>query len=176
MKWVFFFVVSAIVVFVTTLYFNLGGHKEVLLEENFQSPGMHVIYKMHSGPYHKILGTIETVENWATANNIPCRKTFGEYLDDPHSADESRLRSNGGCVVSQPAANLPEGFEQRFIEPAKYLKATFEGAPSIGPFKVYPKAEQWAKENRLTFAGPIIEIYTILGPKTVVTEYLFPLP
>ena len=175
MKWILFFVFSGIVVFVTTLYFNLGGHKDVILSE-VNTDGFHVIYKLHDGPYHKIINTIESVEAWAAKNNIPCPQTFGEYRDDPRSAEESRLRSHGGCILSSPVSTVEQGLIQRFILPGHYLKASFEGAPSIGPFKVYPKAEDWARSHRIQFTGPVIEVYTVKGPHSMVTEYYFPMP
>lgn len=106
---------------------------------------------------------------------IKCERTFGEYLDDPAKVEESRLRAIGGCVVNQDVTDLPEDFFFRSIQARPVLKAEFRGAPSIGPFKVYPKAMDHIASHRLKMAGPPLEIYQSLPDGEYLTEFLFPL-
>lgn len=143
-------------------------------------PQVALLYKAHTGAYHKINDVIKEVEAWALEQNLPCKRTFGEYLDDPRTAEEARLRSNGGCILDgiqsvTMAGILPGGFEMRTLESRPYVKAEFEGAPSISPFKVYPKAMSYLEENRLELKGAVFEIYSIQGDKKAHTEYLFPI-
>jgi len=174
MKWVFLFIFSSIIVFSVTLYFRLGGYKDVNIEKAEQ-PGFHIIYKHHTGAYHKINNIIKAVEKWAKEHKITCKKTFGEYIDDPHKTEEVRLRSRGGCIINEKVENLSDGIEYFFVEKMEVLRATFYGSPAIGPLKVYPKIEDWMLANRLSLSGSVFEIYNVINEREVETEYLFPI-
>lgn len=169
-------VATLLVIVTLTAYlaYYLGAFKAVDISES-EKAAMKVIYKEHTGSYHKIVTIIEEVEAWAKKNNIDCAESFGEYIDDANKVEEARLRSRGGCIVASIPANLPEGFLAREIPARKYVVATFEGSPGIGPLKVYPKAESYMQERQLVLDGPIIEIYVIHSQKSMTTTYLFPL-
>lgn len=163
--------------FATYLYVHLGGYKEASLLTEDLGP-YKIIFIHHVGPYHKILESIAPVEKWAKENQLDCHESFGEYLDDPEVVIEDRLQSNGGCILSAEPNNLPATFSYREIPRKYYLTAEFDGAPSIGPFKVYPKAMKWIHEHHFNLGGPVIEIYTSTGTggdARVHTKYLFPL-
>jgi hypothetical protein len=156
------------------LYFYLGMSKPVVIEVGERGP-FTMVYKNHFGAYHQINTTIQAVENWAKDNNLRCELTFGEYLDDPSAVEQDRLRSRGGCLfAAKPPVPLPEDFtlEERPVK--KYVIGKFDGAPSAGPFKVYPKVREYIEVQRLKQSGAVIETYFIRGEK-VTTEFLFPL-
>jgi AraC family transcriptional regulator len=182
-RYIVFFVFSGLVVFGITVYFRLGGHKHVSIEQKDIS-AYTVVGKKHVGAYHKIGPVIFEVEAWAKANNLPCNRTYGEYLDDPRTKDEDRLQSIGGCVlgnVGDPNSELsdevkktlPPDFIVSTVEAGPRVIAVFKGAPSIGPFKVYPAVEDYMAEHKLKISGPVIEIYEILGERKARTEYQF---
>jgi DNA gyrase inhibitor GyrI len=173
-KYFFLTVIVGILGLVTYLYFYLGASKPV--EVAVQDKGtIYLLYSNHTGAYHYINATIEKVEAWARLNGVFCRQTFGEFLDDPQSVDEDRLRSHAGCVLDRPIGSLPhEPFIYEERKPGRYAVAAFTGSPAIGPFKVYPKVRKFLNEKRLRSSAPVVEIYTINGD-SVRTEYLFPL-
>ena len=172
MKKFLLFILSSVLVFAATVYYRLGAYKDVTI--TYQSyPELHLLYKEHHGPYHKINDVIVDVEAWASAHNISCTKTFGEYIDDPRTVEERRLRSNGGCILDS-AFETNDQYKYKHIDTQKYVLAKFDGAPSISPFKVYPKVENFIKENNLVQVGTTIEVYSILNERTAHTEYLFP--
>ncbi len=169
--------------FASYIYIHLGGNKEVDLKAQDLGP-YKIIFSHHVGPYHKILDSIEPIEKWSKENNTNCDLSFGEYLDDTDSVAEERLQSNGGCIVGSEPKNLPSQFTYREIPRRFYLTADFDGAPSITPMKVYPKALRWIKENNYTLGGPVIEIYSSTksnhsaddkAQMAVHTQVLFPL-
>jgi effector-binding domain-containing protein len=172
MRKLLFFILSSVAVFAATVFFRLGGHKPVALNLEERTE-MHFLYKEHFGAYHKINDVLTQVEAYAAKNNIPCPQTFGEYLDDPRMIEERRLRSNGGCVLTA-TAGASDGYLYKTIPARQWLVAKFEGAPSIGPMKVYPKAEEYMKEHGFKLSGPVIEVYTVKGAQEARTEYLFP--
>lgn len=171
------FLIAILLVIITVavwLFYYLGAFKAVDITETERGP-MKMIYKDHTGSYHKIVSTIEQVETWAKANNVDCTESFGEYIDDANVVEEIRLRSRGGCIVKDFPPNLPADFKTREIPLKKYVQAIFEGSPGIGPIKVYPKAEAYMKERGLVMDGAVIEIYVIHSEKAMTTTYLFPL-
>jgi DNA gyrase inhibitor GyrI len=172
MRKLLLFVLSSVAVFAATVFFRLGGHKpvQIALEDRAE---LHLLYKEHFGAYHKINDVLTQVEAYAAQQNLPCPQTFGEYLDDPRLIEERRLRSNGGCVLAAPT-NAGDGYMFKTLSARQWLVAKFDGAPSIGPMKVYPKSEAYMVEHSLKISGPVIEIYTIKGAKEAITEYLFP--
>ena len=139
-----------LLVFSLYLFQYTGAFKTVTVTVD-QRAEMNVIYKDYMGAYHQIVSTIEDVETWAKKNNLKCRLSFGEYLDNPNQVEEGRLRARAGCLIDPlvPAelvqfeklkSALPEGIKADTIHPMKAVVALFSGAPGIGPMKVYPKA------------------------------------
>jgi AraC family transcriptional regulator len=168
----------AVVLVVATLAgwlaYYLGAFKSVEINQA-QRPAMKMIYKDHTGPYHKIVSVIQEVESWAKSQKIDCTESFGEYIDDANMVEEPRLRSRGGCLVKEFPQSLPEGFKTREVPARAYVVAIFDGSPGIGPLKVYPKAEAYMKDHGLMMDGAVIEIYVIASEKAMTTTYLFPL-
>ena len=161
-----------IIIFVTYLMNYLGAFKPVIISEQVAGPFL-MIYKDHTGPYHKIVPVIEEVEKWAKENGFDCRLSFGEYLDNPKESEEARLRSHGGCLVQQIPANLPQEIKSQSLPESKYLKAVFEGSPGIGPMKVYPKVIKYALEQKLQVKEAVIEVYEIHSGNSMTTTYYF---
>jgi len=172
------------ILFFLYLFQYTGAFKSVSVEQGERGPYT-IIYKTHVGPYHKIVATIEDVEKWARNNNLKCRLSFGEYLDDPRTTEEGRLNSRGGCLIDPLAedeknileklkSNLPQDFKIAEIEKTKAVVALFTGAPGIGPLKVYPKAEDYIREHKLTPKGSVIEIYEVFDSRSVQTTYIWP--
>ncbi len=175
MKQMAIFVAVTVLALLATLFYRLGGYKEVTLTYEEDGPWT-VVSRQHFGAYHKIVPIMEEVEVWVKKNGDPCRFTFGEFLDDPEQVEEDRLKSHTGCVVEKDLATtpLPEGYSIRVLPRRWFVKATFDGAPSIGPMKVYPKAQRFIQEQNLTLDGPIVEMYEIRADHQVRTRYFFP--
>lgn len=175
MKKVIITTVAAIIGLAIFMYMRLGMYKKVEFKSHEVGP-LQTLFLVHTGPYYKIAEKIDQVEAWAKAHNVACEKTFGEYLDDPKQVSEDRLQSHGGCLLSPDAKfDAPADMQRGTIAKRNYLIADFDGAPSVGPYAVYPKAFDWMKENKKNLDGPIIEVYTVTGLKSVTTTYLFPI-
>jgi AraC family transcriptional regulator len=172
-KWAILFVVTLFVLLGSYLYFYLGISEQVTLSKETRGE-MFLVYKEHLGSYYKINSTLETVEAWAKSQNLDCSLTFGEYLDNPNSVDEDRMRSRVGCVLpASPSVTVPPGMHSDVRPAGEYVVGHFKGAPSIGPYKVYPKAYEYIEKEGLKSRGPIIETYKVFS-NTIQTEYLFP--
>lgn len=163
-----------ILVLAGALLQRLGAFKPVEIRSQEVGP-FKVVYRHHNGPYHKIVPEIEAVEKWAASAHEPCKTSFGEYLDDPNKVDEDRLNSNGGCLVEADwTGRLPAELSYRELSRRLYVVADFDGAPSIGPQKVYPRAQKFITENGLKMDGPVVEMYERTGENQITTHYYFP--
>ena len=173
------------IIFFLYLFQYTGAFKTVSVDEDERGPYT-IIFKPHIGAYHKIVTTIEEIETWAKANGLKCRLSFGEYFDDPRVVEEGRLNSRGGCMLDplikdettrleSIRKSLPPDFQIAEIPKSKAVVALFTGAPGIGPLKVYPKAEDYITEHKLTRQGSVIEIYEVFDRKSMQTTYIWPL-
>jgi len=170
---VVFFILSCILVFLVTIYFRLGAHRPVEISRSTETDLL-LLFKKQTGPYHLVSSTISEIETWAARNNIPCRRTFGEYLDDPRQTEDRHLRSNVGCILEQAPRGISSPYQIKKLSVKNWVVARFDGAPSLGPLRVYPKVQSYLKENHLQQGGPVLEIYTTSGERAASTEYLFP--
>lgn len=155
------------------LYFYLGLSLPVEISVETRAP-ITLLWQEHRGAYHQIMPVIQKAETWAQANQVPCPKTFGEFLDDPAAVEQDRLRSRAGCVLNTELETVPEGFTLETRAARSYVVGRFAGSPSVGPMTVYPAIKEYIAEKRLKSSAPPLEIYTVNG-SSVTTEYLFPL-
>ena len=178
LKWLLGTLLGVLLGILAYFSWHLGAFKPVNLVEKQVGP-LQLIYKSHVGPYHKIVSTLDEVEKWAKENHVPCAQTFGEFLDNPNTVEEGRLRANCGCVVSFDAQTspltLPENFSSKIIPMKNYLTVEFEGSPGIGPIRVYPKATDYFAAKNKVISGPVIEVYKVLSETAMITTYLFPM-
>lgn len=163
---------SLVLLLIIYLVVHLGVFKPVTIEMGEYGP-YKVIYKNHLGAYHKIVPVLDEVETWVKSQNEACGITFGEFLDNPKSVEQERLRSHAGCVVENFPPSLPADFQQKSIEKQFFIKATFAGSPAIGPYKVYMKIEELMKEKGLLPNGPVYEFYEIHPDQSMKTTYYF---
>lgn len=184
-KHTLFAVTIGLVIFFLYLMQYTGAFKSVTIGVDQRGPYT-MIYKEHTGAYHKMVTTIEEVEKWMKENNLKCRLSFGEYFDDPSLVEEGRLKSRGGCLIDPLDDNeeqifasikekLPADFKTNVYPKTKAVVALFTGAPGIGPMKVYPKAEEFINKGQLKKSGPVLEIYEVFEKNAMQTIYIWPI-
>lgn len=175
-----FILILTIIGFAVILASYMGLFRPVHIQID-KRPAMHLLYKNYMGPYHKIVPTLEAVEKWAKSNGIQCHESFGEFLDDPKSVEESRLRAKSGCLLSEEektkiTSKLPNSFLLESYPETKAIKVIFEGSPAVGPIRVYSKVQSFAADSQFTFTGAPIEIYNIDSQTNgMITTYYFPI-
>ena len=180
-----FAICIGLIIFFLYLMQYTGAFKSVPVAIDERGP-FTLIALSHTGAYHKTVEKIETVEQWAKKNNLKCRLSFGEYLDNPRIAEEGRLRSFGGCLLDplvpeekvtleKLKPQMPKDFEIREFTKTQAVVALFTGAPGIGPMKVYPAAEDFIQSASLKPSGTALEIYEILADNKMTTTYIWPL-
>ncbi len=169
-------------IFILYMMQYTGAFKSVTVGMDQRGPYT-IIYKEHTGAYHKIVSTIQDVETWAKQNQLKCRLSFGEYFDNPDMVEEGRLKSRGGCLIDPlvpeefvilKKLTLPTDFKTDVNPETKTVVALFSGTPGIGPMKVYPKAHEFIQKGNLKKKGSVIEIYEVFDHKSMNTTYLWP--
>ncbi len=163
----------AIVGLVLSLVVRLGGFKTVTISEVDAGPWK-TVYKPHLGAYYQIAPIIDEVEKYTRAHGDPCKLSYGQYLDNMDRVPEDRLHSNGGCIVDSTLTSLPADYVSGEIPRSHYVMGEFNGAPSIGPMKVYPRAKRYFEVHKLIEDGAVIEIYQVMDDQSVLTKYYFP--
>lgn len=178
-----FAVAIGLILFFLYLFQYTGAFKSVAVGTDERGPYT-IIYQEHVGAYHKIVDKLTQVETWAKENSLNCRFTFGEFFDNPKVSEEGRLKSRGGCLVESSQitdveaykkTTLPANFKIDELPKRKAVVALFNGSPGIGPFKVYPKVEDYMQERKLVSNGAVVEIYEVIDKNTMHTTYLFPI-
>jgi len=154
--------------------FYTGMYKEVQISETKAGPFL-VLAKKHFGPYHKIVPQIEEVERWVKAAGGDCKRSFGQYFDNPEAVEQERLRSRGGCILENRLEGAPSDFEWDTIPEYQAVMAIFEGSPGVGPIRVYPKVAEYFETKNLKSLPGVMEVYLIHGPKAMTTHYFFPI-
>ncbi len=172
-KW---FLLAPLVIFIfvgTRVFFYTGYYKKVTIQEatNYD---FHMVYKSHSGAYHKINDVIESVSTALEAASLKCETSFGQFHDDVKMIEQDRLKSDGGCLLNTKPSSLKEGISYKYVPSQKYVVAVFDGAPSIGPMKVYPKVNKHIKSKGLILKGSVIEAYRSIDAESITTTYYFP--
>lgn len=171
MKTFFGFLFALAIIYLSYTSFYLGFFKSVEVKPR-HTASFKMIYQEHVGPYHEILESIEEIEKYLGEQNIPCNRSFGQFLDDPNTVAQERLRSHVGCLVY---SKIDSKFQYKELPARSYAYAKFDGSPAIGPYKVYPKVEETIQSNKLEKDGPVLEVYTRHSDDKMSTEYLFPI-
>jgi DNA gyrase inhibitor GyrI len=166
-------VLAVVIALAIYLTFHLGLLKSVEINQVSRGP-LYLLYRDHRGAYFKISEVIAQVETLAKQNKLSCLQTFGEYFDNPSEVDEDRLRSRGGCISETPYNQAPGDLQIATMPEGKYVVAKFDGSPAVGPWKVYPKVQEYVQNQRLKMKRESFEIYT-LNNDSIATEYLFPM-
>lgn len=159
---------------------HLGVFKPVYIEP-IDLPSFTLVFVENFGPYHKLGPKFSEVETKMKNLGFNCKKTFGRYLNDPNQMEENRLKAQVGCLFETDnltpenrALFQAENLQVETTPAQKYVKANFAGSPSISPYKIYPKVEDYF--SKLNLPKPIgIEVYEVLNEKEMKTDYLWSL-
>ena len=181
---VFYILLISFTILGSILAYRLGVFKSVHIEIKNHAQ-FYLLYKEHIGPYHKIVPVIEEVETWSKANGIICKKSFGQFLDDPEKTESARLRSHAGCLLQKKEfaeitaekslkLKLPDGFKVKSAQINHHIYAEFSGSPGVGVWKVYRPVFELMNKRRFKKQSPIYEVYEILSKDKMNTQYYFP--
>lgn len=166
-------VIICLIIIASMIYANYGGFSKLRFQINKEG-GETLVYKEMNGPYNQS-GQVISKLGFDLKNEfkIEPSRMFGTYFDDPRKVDESKLRSEVGCILEASDTARVYWIKAKFnvkICPVKnYITTEFpyKGRMSImiGLMKVYPALMKYVKENGYSDAGPIMEIYDMTNNK-----------
>lgn len=169
-------IIGLIVVALVVGYAYYGGFAAIKFKKEVEG-GQVFVYKEVTGPY-KQTGQVSDEVYYALLNDfkIETTKGAGVFHDDPKQVEESKLRSEIGCLLdaeidSTQMAAIGQKYKIKTIPRKEYLVTEFpmKGMMSImvAVMRVYPAIHEYCKENNLTVNGPMFEIYDVPSAKTV---------
>ena len=174
------FIIVFIVLGILTLVIGIfGGFYKVKIQM-VNTGGETLVYENVTGAYNQTAKISNKVYYDLLNNfNIETTKGFGIYYDNPKNIEQSKLRSEVGCIVEDIDDNtlvkIKEHFKVKILPIENYLvvEFPFRGFPSImiGMIKVYPKLNKYIHENNLE-DGPIMEIYDVPNKKIIYRKFL----
>jgi len=165
-------VICIIDVFVL-IYAYYGGFRGININIK-KVGGEMIVYEEIVGDYKqsgKVMDKIYT----ALLNDfgIETFKGIGIYYDNPKKVQQSKLRSEAGCILEPEDAifiqKISESFKIKELPKKEFITAEFpyKGKLSIlfGIMKVYPAFTKYISENGLKEDGYVMEVYDIPNKK-----------
>jgi len=154
-------------------YYGGFKHVEVSVKEE---GGELLVYEELTGAYKNSGKLMDKIYyKLLNEDKIATTKGFGIYYDDPGKVEESKLRSEAGCILEDKDTNkvhaLKEKYNIRKCAVKKYIWAEFpyKGKASVifSLMKVYPALKGYAKEHGYYEDGAVMEIYDIPNNRIV---------
>lgn len=165
-------ILSILVILFLWLLYNLGVFVKVEVEVK-EVEEMIGIYEDYSGPYKNTKQIQDKLYfRLLDEEQIETFRGFGIYYDNPKEVPKEKLRSKSGCIIEVEDYNKIKKLEEKFnilkFEKGKYVYTEFPLKSQLsilgGVFKVYPKLDQFVKENNYEMKE-ITEIYDIKSGK-----------
>lgn len=165
-------IISALLVLMVALFlisaWRIGILAQPQITERQVGP-YYLIYREFTGPYQGIYQALDSlkVAAWFQQSG-PSNLTFGFYLDQPDRIRPDSLRWLAGMVLTQPPERLDSAVKTAMIDRQPALSAQIRNksrtAALIGPFVIYPKMENFARnhgyqQKPFGFGAGIIELY-----------------
>ena len=165
--WGAILVFIGVLIMLTIIYAYYGGFSKLDFKISRQG-GETIVYKEMIGSYVNFRKMRDSVSNELLGDyNIETIKSIGIYYDNPLYVDKKKLHSDIGCIIEKEDIGrldeLDNSYKVRVCPISDYLTVQVpnEGSLSImiGICRVYPKIEEYLKDNGYSNQGPIMEIY-----------------
>jgi len=168
-------IIGVILAIMAIVFIYYGGFKKVNCRIEKQG-GETLVYKEMTGDYAKS-GKLSDEVYYSLLNDyeIETFKGFGIYYDNPKEVENSKLRSEIGCIVEEKdrskVSQIKGDLKIKTYPEKSHIVAEFpfKGKMSImfGLMKVYPAMDKFVKENGKNEDGAIMEIYDVPNKKIV---------
>lgn len=164
---------------ITAVFGFFGGFNKINLQ-TINTGGEILIYENVIGAYNQAAKVSNKIY-YELLNNekIETTKGFGIYYDNPKNVEQSKLRSEVGCVLENSDQStidkLKEKYQVKILpqEDCLVVEFPYKGFFSImmGMIKVYPIIGKYISENNLN-DGPIMEIYDVANKKLIYRKFM----
>lgn len=168
-------IIGAILALIAIVIAYYGGFKKVNFRVEEQG-GETLVFKDMIGDYAKSKKLSDDVY-YTLLNDyeIETFRGFGIYYDNPKEVEQSKLRSEIGCIIEEKDTSKVSQIRGELkikTYPEKAYIVTefpFKGTLSVifGVMKVYPTMDKFAEENGYKKDGAIMEIYDVPNKKII---------
>lgn len=168
-------IVAAILILILLVYSYYGGFKNIKPQIT-KCGGETLVFEKVTGHYKQSAVVSDRVYDKLIKDyNIKTTKGFGLYYDNPQKVEESKLRSEVGCILEskdvEKTEELKKDFNVSVFATEEYIVAEFpfKGKMSVilGIMKVYPALNKFAEENGYNPDSPVMEIWDVPNKKTI---------
>ncbi|KAA6337094.1 hypothetical protein EZS27_014806 [termite gut metagenome] len=172
-------IVLVILGLLTALFGYFGGFSKIIIR-TLKAGGEVLVYENVTGAYNQASKVSNKIYyDLLNTEKIPTTKGFGIYYDNPKNVEQSKLRSEVGCIVDAVDNNLMDKLKEKYQvktvpeENCLVVEFPFKGGFSIlvGMIKVYPVIEKYVTENNY-LDGPVMEIYDVPNKKIIYRKFL----
>lgn len=162
--------ITLILVFIAIIvgaYAYFGGFTKIVLKVE-ETGGEMVVYREMQGSYGKSADLMKSIgEELVSDFEVNVSKGIGIYYDNPNEIATDDLHWEIGAIIQTDDKNKIEDLKKTFsiktlpIQEYISVDMPMKGFFSImvGTFKVYPKIEEYLKDNGFSDEVPIMEIY-----------------
>jgi hypothetical protein len=163
----------------TALFGFFGGFSKITIQ-NVNAGGEVLVYENVSGAYNQATKISNKIYYDLLSNDkIQTTKGFGIYYDNPQNVEQSKLRSEVGCIVENVDNSTIEKLKGKYQvkilpnENCLIVEFPFKGGFSImmGMIKVYPVIGEYIIENNYK-DGPLMHIYDVPNKKIIYRKFL----
>jgi hypothetical protein len=148
--------------------YRYGAFEAIDFREQAMGPYL-VSYRSFTGSYTLSNSRLTDIYNDLTHNHeVTVLKGFGVFYDKPGTASPEKMRYDLGVVLETKdetiLKKLKSTYQIKEMPVQLSIVATFpyvgDGSPLLGALKVYPRLEEYAKENGVTMK-PVMELYDL---------------
>ncbi len=167
-------VIAVLVALIVCVYAYYGGFKKISFNIERQG-GETFVYEDMLGAY-KQAPKVQDRIYYALLNEekIETTKGIGVYYDNPQKTEESKMRSEIGCILnvadSATLEKLAGKYQVKTLPESDFIVSEFpyKGALSVivGLMKFYPALARYCAENGYEHS-PVTEIYDIANGKII---------
>jgi uncharacterized glyoxalase superfamily protein PhnB len=171
-------IILVVLILLIAAFAYFGGFSKITIQ-NSSLGGEILVYENLTGAYNQA-GKITDKVYYTLLNeyNIETTKGFSIFYDNPKHVEQSKLRSEIGCIVdnidNQTLETLKENLLVKTLPAENRISAEFpfKGSFSImlGLMKVYPAFEKYIAEHNLA-DGPVMEIYDVPNKKIIYRKF-----
>ena len=172
-------IVLSVFVLLIFVFGFFGGFYKVNIQVN-NINGEILVYEDVIGAYNQTKKVIDKIYyKLLNKFKIETEKGFGIFYDNPKNVEQSKLRSEVGCIIesidSEMLEQIKKHFKVKTLPNEKYLFAEFpfKGFLSImiGMVKIYQKFGKYISENNYP-DGPIMKIYDVPNKKIIYRKFI----
>lgn len=163
-------VAAAMLVFFVLCFFA-GVFDTMTVSVRDEGP-FNLIFREHRGPYRGVRFALYDVYSYLKdKHSMQPQRGFVMFLDNPQKTKKEDLRCRAGCITDSIVANVSGQYATEVFAKTKAVRGSFRlrsfMSPMTGPVKFYPRMLETLRTEKLTSAGPVMEIYDVPA-KTII--------